>query len=161
MRVNNHSCASTGLEPVPPVPAPIAWPPTWLTPAVIETRAPTEPRAAIPAVHEKCKLAEPSPDATGFEEANERNWASIDAASYRYLTAPRRQPTPCPWCGGRTRHNPLCCSFSFIPELTFGKHKGKRVSGVPADYLEWLLRSGYLREGLRREILNWQKGSAA
>ena len=29
----------------------------------------------------------------------------------------------------------------FAPELTFGKHKGKRVDEVPKPYLEWLLEN--------------------
>lgn len=37
-------------------------------------------------------------------------------------------------------------------ELTFGKHKGKKLSEVPQSYLDWLLESGNTEIGLKEAI---------
>lgn len=36
--------------------------------------------------------------------------------------------------------------------LTFGKHQGKRLRDIPRGYLEWCLKSGIDRNGLKRHI---------
>jgi len=76
-------------------------------------------------------------------ERNEQRWASTSAEDFAYLTGPRNYPGPCPWCGGRLRHNPRCDELraSWEPEMPIGRHKGKRVSEVPRDELEWFARS--------------------
>ena len=74
------------------------------------------------------------------DAANEFYWANISDSDREYLTGPRKFPAPCPWCGGIYRHNSSCdelrASWELI--LPFGMHKGKPLSEVPHDYLEWL-----------------------
>ena len=79
-----------------------------------------------------------------LEAANEHHWANLTAEDCEHLTAPHRFPEPCPWCGGRYLHNPLCDELraSWEPTLPFGKHKGKPLSAVPRDYLGWVTSCG-------------------
>lgn len=82
-------------------------------------------------------------------------WQHILDEDRAYLLGPRDWPQPCPWCGGRLRHNPLCVELraSWEPSLPFGKHKGKRLGDVPRDYLAWLLANGAsLDAGLRAAV---------
>jgi hypothetical protein len=84
-------------------------------------------------------------------------WEQIGDADRAYLLGPRKWPRPCPWCGGRLVHNPLCLTFSWEPVLSFGKHNGKRVSEVPIDYLAWLLGAktnldGELEAAIRQRL---------
>ena len=74
------------------------------------------------------------------DAANEFYWANISDSDHDYLTGPRNYSAPCPWCGGRYRHSRLCDELraSWEPVLPFGMHKGKPLSDVPRDYLEWL-----------------------
>ena len=79
----------------------------------------------------------------------------IDAEARDYLLRPRRWPEPCPWCGGRLRHNALCVSVcdDWSPAMPFGKHKGRPVRSLDRGYLAWLLASGIeLGAELRHEI---------
>ncbi len=93
------------------------------------------PGASDPA---KFKLTPMFPDES--DAANEFYWVNISDADREYLTGPRKFPAPCPWCGGRYRHNSSCNELRASWELTlpFGKHKGKPLSAVPHEYLEWL-----------------------
>ncbi|TWU27569.1 putative quorum-sensing-regulated virulence factor [Bythopirellula polymerisocia] len=72
---------------------------------------------------------------------NEFHWSQITDEDREYLCGPREYPPPCPSCGGRLHHHPLCEELraSWEPKMPFGKHKGKPLSQVPHDYLEWLL----------------------
>ena len=75
-----------------------------------------------------------------------------DRAEY---LGPHRRPEPCPWCGGRQVHNPLCVALcdDWALLMPFGKHKGRAVRDLDPDYLVWLVRSGAeLGDELRREI---------
>jgi len=90
-------------------------------------------------------------------DLNEWYWQNITDRDWQYLTGPREHPQPCPWCGGRFRHNPLCDDLhrSWEPVLPFGKHRGRRVSEIPTDYLRWLLANSTgldvdLRNGIDR-----------
>ena len=85
-------------------------------------------------------------------------WDRISESDLQYLTAPRHWPAclgiepepdwPDPWwhpgpcfiCGGRRVHSRECKELkaSWEAKITFGKHKGKRVSEVPLDYLRWV-----------------------
>lgn len=78
----------------------------------------------------------PTPEVAAYSEAC---WAEVYPHDYRYLTAPRNYPSPCPWCGGRLRHNRLCDELrrSWVPSMPFGKYKNKPLSAVPRDYLQW------------------------
>lgn len=106
------------------------------------------------------------------DETNEWLWRHIGDEDRQYLLGPvindppteqqlrryacwaqQRHPKPCPWCGGRLRHHPTCCSMTFEPEMPFGKYKGTRVSEVPEDYRRWLLASGMeLNDELRAAV---------
>jgi hypothetical protein len=66
-------------------------------------------------------------------------WERISDQDRQYLLGPHNFPESCPWCGGRSRHNPLCVVPTWEPVLPFGKHKGKRPSETPLVYLRWLL----------------------
>jgi hypothetical protein len=80
-------------------------------------------------------------------------WSQMQPEDLAYVTGPRHYPEPCPWCGGRYRHNPVCVALDWEPRLTFGKHKGKRVSETPVDYLAWLkANSNSLNGELRAAI---------
>ena len=74
------------------------------------------------------------------DAANEFYWVNLSDTDRDYLTGPRKFPAPCPWCGGACHHNRLCDELrtSWEPTLPFGKHKGKPLSAIPREYLEWL-----------------------
>lgn len=73
---------------------------------------------------------------------NEFNRMQLTTADAKYLTAPREQPSPCPWCGGRLVHHPACDDLRFAWQMVMqsGRYKGKRLAEIPRDYLEWLAR---------------------
>jgi uncharacterized protein (DUF3820 family) len=119
------------------------WRPAWLdevTTAEPELK-PTEPEVEPPNGDTVCE-PDDNPFVTPAEEIaySEWCWTQVDPHDYRDMTRPRVYPQPCPWCGGRLRHNPLCDELrsSWEPTVPFGMHKGKRLSDVPHDYLEWL-----------------------
>ena len=92
------------------------------------------------------------------EETNDY-WSCISAEDRAYLLGPREYPSPCLWCGGRLRHNPQCVTWTWEPEMPFGKHKGKKVSDVPLDYLRWLAKNSVrldeeLRSAIERRLEN-------
>lgn len=43
---------------------------------------------------------------------------------------------------------------TIVKKMTFGKHKGKLVSALPADYIDWLLKLDNLDENLRYTLEN-------
>ncbi len=106
------------------------------------------------------------------DKASQWHWQRISDEDRQYLLGPslndppaqgelarrlqwvqRRHPEPCPWCGGRLRHNPTCCALGWEPTLPFGKHRGKPVSQVPNDYLRWLLETARdLNDDLRTAV---------
>jgi hypothetical protein len=119
------------------------WGPSWLyrdekTLAPASTSAPTD--------------LTPADDAD--DQANEWHWSHVSDDAYRYLTADRSFAAPCPWCGGRLKHNPLCDELrvSWAPTLPWGRHKGKPLSEVPRDYLCWIGRNRSLPADLRTAI---------
>lgn len=81
-----------------------------------------------------------NPDGVQGESQSQCDWPEISEADYAYLTAPREQPSPCPWCGGRLVHPPACTELRLSWQVTmpFGKHKGRRLGEIPHGYLEWL-----------------------
>ena len=115
--------------------------PWWLPSDPAESVSPLEMPGETAA--EPVEILEPVPaddDAASTPDASEFYFANISAADLHHLTGPRQHPAPCPWCGGRLRHSPRCddLRLSWEPSLPFGKHKGKPLSLVPLDYLEWL-----------------------
>lgn len=98
--------------------------------------------------------------AGGVSDAtNEFYWANLSDRDRDYLLGPRNYPAPCPWCGGRLRHNRLCDALraSWGPLLPFGKHKGKPLPTVPRGYLEWLAGcadgiGGDLRDAIKFQL---------
>jgi hypothetical protein len=89
-----------------------------------------------------------------FSSYSDSCWSQVSVPDYRDLTTKRNYPPPCRWCGGRLVHNRLCdwlCQ-SWQPTLPFGKHKGKRLSDVPIDYLQWLAQKLDIEPNLRETI---------
>lgn len=97
---------------------------------------------------------EAEPPVPNDPDDSEFYWANISAGERQYLTAPRQSPEPCPWCGGRYKHNPTCdeLRLSWEPTLPFGKHRGKPLSQIPRDYLEWLRTADGIATDLREAI---------
>jgi hypothetical protein len=132
------------------------WGPAWLhvepakslqikePPAVtVDSVATAEANPEVPAVVDRTadEVDNPFP-APEFAEYSELCWAEIYPHDSRYLTAARSWPSPCPWCRGRLHHHPACDELraESEPKMPFGKHKGRRVSQVPEDYLQWVLK---------------------
>ncbi|MAT68931.1 MAG: hypothetical protein CMJ58_05350 [Planctomycetaceae bacterium] len=90
-------------------------------------------------------------------DANEANWHAVSLADYDYLTGPRRHPRPCPWCGGRLVHNPACDDLrqGWVPTIPFGKHRGRRVDQLPADYVGWILAAEVGGAEFRDQLRRW------
>lgn len=42
--------------------------------------------------------------------------------------------------------------------LSFGKHKGRRISECPIEYLDWLIGEEWLRPGLKSKIEQFLAG---
>jgi uncharacterized protein (DUF3820 family) len=88
----------------------------------------------------------------------EWEWSQISEADWKYLTGPRNFPPRCPWCHGHYMHSQACTELraSWEVKMPFGKHKGRSLSAVPVNYLEWLLGnrsvSGELREAIRSRL---------
>ncbi len=76
----------------------------------------------------------------------------LDDDACKELSSPREFPVPCPWCGGRSLHNPDCIDLcDDWNELPFGKHKGENVRFLETPYLIWLLSdSGLLSSAIRQ-----------
>lgn len=90
-------------------------------------------------------------------------WDWLHPEDYARITAPHVVPAPCPWCGGRYRHNPLCDELraSWEVVMPFGKHKGTPIRDVPRDYLTWLTQRSDVRGELREEIEHVLRGEHA
>ncbi len=132
------------------------WGPAWLYEAPAESPQPKESSAVTA---ELAAINLPSVDASliacqtddggdnpltalaAFAAYSESCWAELLTDDYCFLTGPRRYPSRCPWCGGRLVHNRRCDDLrsDWEPKMPFGKHKGRRVSEVPKDYLRWLI----------------------
>ena len=79
----------------------------------------------------------------------------IDVDDYLDLIRPRNIPEPCPCCGLRLRHTPICDELRWRGTLPFGKHKGKQFHSIPQSYLHWLLDNKiHLPDDLRQEIVD-------
>ncbi|MBW3600620.1 MAG: hypothetical protein KY475_25575 [Planctomycetes bacterium] len=78
----------------------------------------------------------------------------LDPVDYAALSAPAARPDRCPWCGGIWRHSHPCEELQrdWLTPFPWGRHKGKPLSGVPADYLRWALAKPDLMQELRRDI---------
>jgi hypothetical protein len=102
-------------------------------------------------------------DPAEFDE-NEYFWEQIADRDLVYLACFRKNvPAPCPWCGGRTTHNPRCNELraSWEVVMPFGRHKGKPLSQVPADYLDWLRRNGESLDMDLRDAIDSHLGESA
>ena len=122
------------------------WGPAWLHDKPNARQADRKPEATS-----KPTAARPPDDVF---EASEFYWSQLPPRDYAYLTGARGYPSPCVWCSGRLMHSPECDDLqrSWELEMPFGKHKGKRISEVPLDYLYWLLMKPGLEGGLRAAI---------
>lgn len=124
----------------------VLWGPAWLH-ARRDDRRPSE--ALVPGPP-KYRASTPEDCFDYFEEC----WQQVTQHDYDHLNGPRDWPSPCPWCGGRYIHSRACqeLTASWEPTMPFGKHKGKRLSGVPKEYLNWLFAKGQLTAELRDAI---------
>ena len=79
------------------------------------------------------------------------DWPSISDEDLTHIFGPvedrhewnaKRYPGQCLFCSGRNTHSKPCIDLrrSWEPTLPWGKHKGKRVSEAPEDYLKWLAK---------------------
>lgn len=93
-----------------------------------------------------------------ISDVNEENWRSISRADRDYLLAQRDWPDPCPWCGGRLVHPPVCDELrrEWVPSIPFGKHRGRRADELPADYIDWILSRGVGTEAFRNQLRRWR-----
>jgi len=128
-----------------------AWGPAWLhqrPTAAAPLRASSSPTAT-----KVCPLQGSAEMASYHEQC----WRQMEARDYHYATKPRPVPDACPWCGGRLVHNPLCDDLrrSWEPTMPFGKYKGRPLSQVPPDYLNWLLARGGLDAQLQEAITQY------
>jgi hypothetical protein len=76
-------------------------------------------------------------------------WQYIDDDARQYLLQRRKPVEPCPWCGGRLRHGPDCFNQPSQVTMPKGRHKGKRITEVPIDYIKW---AAINLEGLPPEV---------
>jgi hypothetical protein len=92
------------------------------------------------------------------DDANEWYWLHLRDADRDYLLAPRDWPDPCPWCGGRLIHSPACNDLrrEWVPAMPFGKHRGRRVDELPADYIDWLLAREVGSRAFREDLRKWR-----
>jgi hypothetical protein len=153
------------LSHVPTCDSNPAWPPNWLDSPIPATSVEAGEPAAEPVAVE--------PVATEGFPSDIPEWLDIEDADREYLLGPpvgspptvahaaarrawrqQRHPGPCPFCGGRARHGALCRELrgSWEPALRFGKHRGRRLSAVPKDYLKWLLQNADLQPDLRGDV---------
>lgn len=109
----------------------------------------------LPASHHECPphnlKHDPQADAgTAAAEYSEQCWQQMPERDYAYLMRPRGNAPPCAWCGGRLVHSRACNELvkSWDLIMPYGKHKGRPLSEVPLDYLEWLL----VRPGLDAQL---------
>jgi len=116
------------------------------------------------------------------------HWTELSNEDHKYLSGPRfdvpnppgglteaefaewkawkvaRHPEPCPWCGGRLTHNPLCFARPTPPGeilMPFGKHKGKPLGKLPRDYVFWCAVNLDSVDGEVRAALEALAGPAA
>ena len=133
---------------------------------------PGDPLTGAPFTGEAPELPQAETNRSVDDEANEWYWAHICDEDREHLLGPslgdrptqgelarrlewvrRRHSEPCSWCGGRLRHNPMCCARTWEPTMPFGAHKGKPLPEVPSDYLKWLLETATdLNDGLRAAV---------
>ena len=92
---------------------------------------------------------------TPIEDDNEFCWDQIEEKDRHYLTAPRRVPDPCAWCGGRRCHSAMCDELHehWAIRMKFGRYKGKKIQDVPPDYLRWLLKARAVRDEDARKAI--------
>ena len=97
-----------------------------------------------------------SPDVTEFY------FSQLPAVDLAYLTGPRNYPDACPWCGGRYKHSEPCEAIrqASDPVLEFGKHKGRRVSEAPIDYLQWAMEKSDRLDDETREAIERRLATA-
>ena len=126
-----------------------SWAPAWLSgptetpeiPAIIEEIESDQSESYFSDVADPADC-EPFPRFPDESDAdNEFCWSQLPDWDREYLTSPRDYPAPCPWCSGRLHHSPQCDELraGWEVSIPFGKWKGKPLSQVPSDYLEWLL----------------------
>ncbi|TWU27543.1 putative quorum-sensing-regulated virulence factor [Bythopirellula polymerisocia] len=110
------------------------------TPEIPEENEPIEPETAYAGQVDPAKLESFPRFPEEYDADNEFYWSQLSDHDREYLQWHREYPPPCAWCGGRTRHSPLCDELRALWQLSlpFGKFKGMAVSAVPMDYLIWL-----------------------
>jgi hypothetical protein len=93
------------------------------------------------------------------QDANDANWQAIRDADRKHLLGPRNWPAPCSWCGGRLIHRAACNELrqEWVPIMPFGKHRGRRVDELPADYIDWILIKGVGDRGFLSDLRRWRE----
>ncbi len=144
---NTNDIGVLGLQYVGSRPSADQWAPDWLAESPVT--AAVEVEILEPEASQAGGIPEFESPAVADGD-NEFFWANISPRDFAYLTAPLAIIPACPWCGGRTKHTTICDELrtSFEPVVPWGKHKGKSLSQVPVDYLEWLV----WREGITSEL---------
>jgi len=91
------------------------------------------------------------------EEEQYDPWDHISPEQRAYVSSPNVHKAPCPWCGGRNTHSAMCNELTagWVVTMPWGKHKGKPLSEVPQDYLDWLTDrelTEEFKQDVRREL---------
>ncbi len=133
------------------------WGPSWLAaaPAVpVETETESLPfKARDPSEFDASDVSTFDPFAPDDFE-----WGQLNNRDLAYLAAPRPVAEPCPWCRRRYGHSQACVDLrlEWEVEMPFGKWKGKKLSQIPRDYLEWLQHkhgiTSELRDAVSRQL---------
>lgn len=138
------------------------WTPSWSAPPLSVESEP-EPE---PAYWETCDPSEiDAPPVSTLDPfaPDDFEWGQLNDRDLAYLTAPRPAIEPCPWCRRRFGHSEACSDLclDWEVEMPFGKWKGKKLSQVPRDYLEWLQHKHGITSELRKAVKRQLYGDEA
>lgn len=132
------------------------WGPSWLQSQPSESSPNGDAIEPEPAHWETCDPSEvDAPHISTLDPLapDDFEWGQLNDRDLAYLTAPRGAE-PCPWCSRRTGHSEACTDLrlEWEVEMPFGKWKGRKLSQVPRDYLEWLQRKHGITSDLRDAV---------
>jgi len=136
------------------------WGPSWLNPLVeapAVTAATSENVEPEPLPSDVCDLSElDAPNVSTFDPLapDDFEWSQLNDCDLAYLTAPRPTLDPCPWCRRRHGHSQACIDLrlDWEVEMPFGMWKGRKLSTIPRDYLEWLQHKHGITSELRAAV---------
>lgn len=136
------------------------WGPSWLDSlADSPVLTPENPEIAEPEqlsreVCDPSELDAPAVSTLDPFAPDDFEWGQLNDRDLAYLSAPRPSLAPCPWCSRRTGHSQACVDLrlDWEVEMPFGKWKGRKLSQVPRDYLEWLQHKHGITAELRDAV---------